>query len=71
LDDVTVPVMIVSGSLDDHVMEQVPQLDEDISNSRVMIVDGAGHNIWFAYPEYVVDAIQETWDWVDELETSR
>jgi pimeloyl-ACP methyl ester carboxylesterase len=71
LGDVTAPTMIISGSLDDHVMEQVPQLDEDIPNSRVVIMDGAGHYIWFAYPERVVDVIQETWDWVDELETSR
>jgi pimeloyl-ACP methyl ester carboxylesterase len=67
LGEISAPVVIVASDLDTHAIEQSPRLDEDIPNSRVIVVEGANHLLWFALPEVVIDAIQETWTWADEL----
>jgi pimeloyl-ACP methyl ester carboxylesterase len=66
LGEVSVPVVIVAGDLDTHAIEQAPRLDEEIPHSKVVVVEGANHLLWFSLPETVIDAIQETWAWADE-----
>jgi pimeloyl-ACP methyl ester carboxylesterase len=70
LAEISVPVVIVVGDLDTHAIEQAPRLEEDIPNSRVTVVEGAHHLLWFSLPEIVVDAVQETWTWADETGTA-
>ncbi len=70
LGEVSVPVVIVAGDLDTYAIEQAPRLKEDIPNSRVVVVEGANHLLWFSLPEVVVDAVQETWTWADETGTA-
>ena len=65
-DEVSVPVVIVAGDLDTHAIEQAPRLDEEIPHSKVVVVEGANHLLWFSLPEVLIDAIQETWTWADE-----
>lgn len=68
LAEISVPVVVVVGDLDTHAIEQAPRLEKDIANSRVVVVKGANHLLWFSLPELVIDAIQETWTWADETE---
>jgi pimeloyl-ACP methyl ester carboxylesterase len=68
--EVSVPVVIVAGDLDTYAIEQAPRLEEDIPNSRVVVVEGANHLLWFSFPEVVVDAVRETWTWADETGTA-
>jgi pimeloyl-ACP methyl ester carboxylesterase len=60
-DEITVPVVIVTGDLDTYAMEQAPRLDDGIPNSKVIVVEGAHHFLWFSYPSKVTEAIQEAW----------
>jgi pimeloyl-ACP methyl ester carboxylesterase len=71
LAEISVPVVIVAGDLDTYAIEQAPRLEEDIANSRVVVVEGANHLLWFSLPEVVIDAIQETWTWADETEVAQ
>lgn len=59
LERVDVPVMIIAGGLDDHAMEAVPRLKQDLPQVQVIIVEDADHYLWFAYPEVVLDAIRQ------------
>jgi hypothetical protein len=38
--------------------------------SEVQIVDGAGHYLWYSTPAAVLSAIQDAWDWADELDNT-
>ena len=71
MDEINSPVMIVAGEQDDHAMEVIPRLHKDLSLSRIKVVEGANHFLWFAYPEVVVEAVQEVSVWADELGFSR
>ena len=66
LREITVPVTVLVGELDTHAVEQAEQLKRDITGSIVVVVDGANHHFWYAYPQVVVEAIQSTWDRVEE-----
>jgi pimeloyl-ACP methyl ester carboxylesterase len=66
LAEISVPVVIVAGDLDTYAIEQAPRLEKEITHSRVVVVEGANHLLWFSLPEVVMDAIQETWIWADE-----
>lgn len=66
LHEITVPVTVLVGELDTHAAEQAARLKNDIVGSTVVIVDGANHYFWYAYPEVVVEAIRSTWDRVEE-----
>lgn len=65
---VEVPVIVVAGSLDDHAVDQSARLEQALVYSDVQIVDGAGHYLWFSTPDAVLSAIQDAWDWADELD---
>ncbi|MBU1023099.1 alpha/beta hydrolase [bacterium] len=67
LEKVNLPVIIVAGDLDTHAFEQAVRLEQDLPISRVVIVEGANHYLWFSKPEVVMDTIQELWDWSEEF----
>lgn len=67
LGKVNVPVIIVDGDKDTHAIEQATRLEQDLPISRVVIVKGANHYLWFSEPEVVIEAIQELWKWSNEL----
>lgn len=67
LGKVNVPVIIVDGDQDTHAIEQATRLEQDLPTSRVVIVEGANHYLWFSEPEVVIEAIQELWEWSNEL----
>jgi pimeloyl-ACP methyl ester carboxylesterase len=67
LDEIAIPVVIVTGDLDTYAMEQVPRLENDVSNSKVIIVEDAHHFLWFSYPGEVIDAIGEAWMGTEEM----
>ena len=71
LDKVNVPVIIVDGDQDTHAIEQATRLEQDLPMSRVVIVEGANHYLWFSKAEVVIEAIQELWKWSDELSVSK
>ncbi|RJP49724.1 MAG: alpha/beta hydrolase [Anaerolineaceae bacterium] len=71
LDKVKVPVIIVDGDQDTHAFEQATRLEQDLPMSRVVIVEGANHYLWFSKPDVVMEAIQDLWIWSDELSISK
>ena len=71
LDEVNVPVVIVDGDQDTHAIEQATRLEQDLPMSRVVIVEGANHYLWFSNPEVVIEAIQDVWAWSDEFGVSK
>ena len=71
LEKVNVPVIIVDGDQDTHAFEQAPRLEQDLPMSRIVIVEGANHYLWFSKPDVVMEAIQELWKWSDELSVSK
>lgn len=71
LEKVNVPVIIVDGDQDTHAIEQATRLEQDLPMSRVVIVEGANHYLWFSKAEVVIEAIQELWKWSDELSVSK
>lgn len=68
LDKVNVPVIIVAGDQDSHAVEQAPRLEQDLPMSRVVIVEGANHYLWFSNAEIVMETTQQLWEWANELE---
>lgn len=66
LNRVTVPVFIIAGELDDHA-ESVPRLEQDLPLTRSRIIQNANHYLWFPYPEDVLEAVGELWQWTDEI----
>ncbi|KAA3657582.1 MAG: alpha/beta hydrolase [Chloroflexi bacterium] len=71
LDKIDVPVMIVAGDLDKHAMEQSVHLQEDLPASKVKVVEGTNHYLWFSKPEVVMETIRELWIWSDEFHASK
>lgn len=65
---VEVPVIVVAGSLDEHALEQSARLERDLAYNEVRIIEGAGHYLWFATPDVVLEAIQAAWDRADEFD---
>ncbi|MBI9051641.1 MAG: alpha/beta hydrolase [Anaerolineaceae bacterium] len=71
LDKINLPIIIVAGDQDTHAFEQAFQLEQDLPASRVVLVEGANHYLWFSNPEVVMEAIQELWEWSDEFSIAR
>jgi len=46
LNEIKAPVTIVVGELDTDAIEQAPQWEKDISDSMVIVVEGANHYLW-------------------------
>jgi pimeloyl-ACP methyl ester carboxylesterase len=69
-DQVTVPVVIVAGTLDTYAIEQAPTLDDDIPDSEVIVVENAHHFFWFPYPDEVTAAIRVVWVKADGSDSS-
>ena len=67
LDEVAVPVIIVAGDQDTHAFGVTARLEQDLPNSRVEIVAGANHYLWFSKPEAVVGAIDQLSDWLHDF----
>jgi pimeloyl-ACP methyl ester carboxylesterase len=65
LPEVRAPVTVVAGALDTHAAEQAPRLARDLPDATVVIVEGADHYLWYAYPDVVVQAMQDTWERAD------
>lgn len=71
LSKVEVLAIIVDGDQDTHAFEQSTRLKQDLPRSRVVIVEGANHYLWFSKPDVVMEAIQDLWIWSDQLSISR
>lgn len=71
LETVSVPVMIVAGDQDEHAFEQAARLQQDLPATKLVVVAGADHYLWFSSPEIVVESIQQLWAWVDEVAVSK
>jgi pimeloyl-ACP methyl ester carboxylesterase len=71
LDKVKVPVMILDGDQDTHAIEQASRLKQDLPASRMVVVEGANHYLWFSNPEMVMETIRELWIWAEEIGVSK
>lgn len=67
LDKVDAPVIIVTGDQDAHALEQSSRLQQDLTTSKVEIVAGANHYLWFSKPEVVMETIYQLWLWSSEF----
>lgn len=60
------PVVYVVGALDTNAYEQYQRLLEDIPDTVLIELEDAEHNLWFAYPQTVVEAIEVVQSRVEE-----
>lgn len=67
LEKVAVTVMIVAGDQDKHAIEQASRLQQDLPATKLVVVEGANHYLWFSNPEIVVETIQQLWEWAGEF----
>ena len=68
LDEVNVPVMILVGDQDTHANEQAVRLQQDLPASKLVVVEGANHYLWFSEPEIVMDTIRRLWEWSGQFD---
>jgi len=60
--ELSVPLVVVHGTADRNVpIEQARRLHRAAPSSRLIAVDGAGHELMFLHPDVVTDAIDLAW----------
>lgn len=64
--EIQVPVVIVQGTADQSVPpEDAARLHADIPHSRLVMLEGTGHQLMFNRPDAVLDAIDAVWQMVE------
>lgn len=64
LSELSMPVLLIAGGLDDKYRRIARSLHEALAGSRLCIVEGAGHNVHLERPDAYIRAVEA---FLDEL----